>query len=352
MALVLALTLGLGAGTSATAADGAAAFSASQGPAWEDELKSLAARLTRHIGELASGGSRVTGYPGATAAADYLVRELQSLGGRRSEVFRHPFQVTVPIDEGAGMSLDGRRLLLHCVWPNLVRTPTLPEGGVVGRLVYGGRAGRFELDGPSLRDAVVVLEYDCGMNWVTAFDLGAAAVIFLSPEGVADPRSGDRAELARAHRQEGAQKFLTTPADLPRFYAPRATSELLRRRLPGGRAGDGASVGPHELATGSGADGGRGVSGHGSRSGRQGDDDRGVLRRHFPGAGGGPGSRSGLGCGHLAGAGQAAGRPPSSSDRGDGGDARSLSGPGRDAGAGRADAAGAGRCQAGERTGG
>lgn len=196
-------------------------------------MAGLTARLTRHIGEFASRGSRVTGYPGATAAAQYLVRELESNGGG-GQVYRHLFQVPVPIDEGAGMELDGRRLLLHCVWPNLVRTPTLPEGGIVGRLVYGGRAERFELDGQSLRNAISVLEYDCGMNWVNAFDLGAAAVIFLSPEEAWSSPSAAEEHLTRAHRQEGAQKFLATPADLPRFYAPRAASDLLRRRLAEG----------------------------------------------------------------------------------------------------------------------
>jgi hypothetical protein len=195
------------------------------------EMDGVAARLARHIGELAATDSRVTGYPGAMAAADYLVAELESLPGVTG-VSRHLFQVPVPVDEGAGMELDGSRLLLRCVWPNLVRTPTLAEEGITGRLLYGGRAERFELDGSSLLDAIVVLEYDCGMNWVTAFDLGAAAVIFLSPEGVSgSPFAGAEGALARTHRQEGAQKFLATPADLPRFFAPRATSDFIRRRL-------------------------------------------------------------------------------------------------------------------------
>ena len=43
------------------------------------EMDGVAARLARHIGELAAPDSRVTGYPGAMAAADYLVAELESL---------------------------------------------------------------------------------------------------------------------------------------------------------------------------------------------------------------------------------------------------------------------------------
>jgi hypothetical protein len=171
-------------------------------------------RLGEHIVALAGSGSRVTGYPGAQEAAAYLEAQLREAGVE--EVYLHGFQAVVPMDQGAGVErLDsGERLALYGVWPNLARTPTLAGQGLEGQLVYAGQAGPGELDGVDLKGGVVLLEYNCGMNWVRAFDLGAAAVVFLAPE--------------QTHRRQGADKFLSTPADLPRFYAAQAQSRWLR----------------------------------------------------------------------------------------------------------------------------
>ncbi len=177
-------------------------------------------RIAVHIDSLANMGSRVMGYQGAETAADYLQRNLRASGVE--EVYMRPFQVPTPVDEGAGLVLleQGRSLELYHRWPNLVRTSTLPEKGIEARLVYGGRAGPGELDGLEIAGNIVALEYNCGRNWVLVFELGAAAVIFLEP--------------LRTHRKEGEDKFLTTPADLPRFYASGETERVLRRELEKG----------------------------------------------------------------------------------------------------------------------
>ena len=57
------------------------------------------ARLRRTVETLSAPASRMTGYPGATAAREWLVAELERLG--ISEFYRHEFPVLVPIDEGA-----------------------------------------------------------------------------------------------------------------------------------------------------------------------------------------------------------------------------------------------------------
>ena len=191
-------------------------------PGWGDfglgsELRE---RLAEHVDVLAGMGSRMSGYPGAEAAADYLEEQLRGFG--IEEIYRREFGLPVPFDEGAELTLlDGEEVFpLHCMWPNLVRTPTLRREGIEGALVYGGKGAAGDLNGLEIEGNIILLEYNCGMNWVTSFDLGAAAVIFLAPE--------------RTHRREGGDKFLTTPADLPRFYAPVETSRALRQRLTGG----------------------------------------------------------------------------------------------------------------------
>ena len=166
--------------------------------------------LRRTVEALSAPASRMTGYPGATAAREWLVAELESLG--IAEIYRHEFPVLVPIDEGFWLECAGEQLELFGVWPNLVRTPTLPAEGIEGPLVYGGDGSRLE--GQPVAGRIVLLDYVSGTAWVDAFHLGAAAVVFL--------------ESAGTHRKEAEQKFLDVPADLPRLYARKDVAERLR----------------------------------------------------------------------------------------------------------------------------
>ena len=149
-----------------------------------------------------------------------------------AEIYRHEFPVLVPIDEGFWLECAGERLELFGVWPNLVRTPTLPAEGIEGQLVYGGDGSRLE--GQPVAGRIVLLDYVSGTAWVDAFHLGAAAVVFL--------------ESAGAHRKEAEQKFLDVPADLPR--------SLCAQRRGGTFAGVGKSRG-RRCACGGGWRGGR-----------------------------------------------------------------------------------------------
>ena len=167
-------------------------------------------RLRHTVETLSAPASRMTGYPGATEAREWLVAELESLG--IAEIYRHEFPVLVPMDEGFWLECAGERLELFGVWPNLVRTPTLPTEGLEGQLVYGGDGSLLE--GQPVAGRIVLLDYVSGTAWVDAFHLGAAAVVFL--------------EEAGAHRKEAEQKFLDVPADLPRLYARKDVAERLR----------------------------------------------------------------------------------------------------------------------------
>ncbi|MCY4606872.1 MAG: hypothetical protein OXE49_21795, partial [Gemmatimonadetes bacterium] len=145
------------------------------------------ARLRHTVETLSAPASRMTGYPGAAVAREWVVAELEGLG--IAEIYRHEFPVLVPIDEGFWLECAGERLELFGVWPNLVRTPTLPAEGIEGQLVYGGDGSRLE--GQPVAGRIVLLDYVSGTAWVDAFHLGAAAVVFL--------------ESAGAHRKEAEQ---------------------------------------------------------------------------------------------------------------------------------------------------
>ncbi|MEE2658116.1 MAG: FtsX-like permease family protein [Candidatus Latescibacterota bacterium] len=172
----------------------------------QSPIGSFADSLGSHIRELSRHPSRVSGYPGVEAAADYIANRLQDWGV--PELLTDDLSVVVPIEDYAFLTAGADTIALHTVWPNLAQAVTLPAEGIESKLVYGARALPRELDGIELARAIVALEYDCGGRWIRVFDQGAQAVIFLG--------SG-RAE--RSGRREGAQKFLTISAHLPRLYA-------------------------------------------------------------------------------------------------------------------------------------
>ena len=171
----------------------------------------LEENLRRAVTALSAPESRMTGYPGIIQAANWITAELEAMG--IGEIHHHEFPVPVPVDEGFRLEAGGESLRLYGMWPNLVRTPTLPPGGLEGDLIDGGD-GRG-LEGQPVAGRIVLLDYDSGRAWVDAFHLGAAAVVFLESPG--------------AHRKEAELKFLDVPADLPRLYARAPEANRLRR---------------------------------------------------------------------------------------------------------------------------
>lgn len=174
------------------------------------------AALQSELQRFAGYGSRVPGYPGAGMAAEYIRQRFAELG--LSELRIDAFPVTVPLDRGAELTVEGAdRVPLHCLWPNGVRTSSLPVGGVRGPLVYGGKGNLEELDGVALEGAVVLLDFDCGQNWLNAASLGARAVVFFDNGGV--------------NREQAADKFLKVPVDVPRFWIGQDHAQKLLARL-------------------------------------------------------------------------------------------------------------------------
>ena len=175
-----------------------------------------AERIRQTVEHLASLGSRVHGYPGAQKAADIIARELEAIG--LDDVHAEPFRVAVPLDRGAKLAVQGEApLRLHCLWPNLVRTPTVPSDGLTGPLIYAGYAQPSEFDGRQVEGSICLLEFDCQTDWLNAFLLAARAVVFIGPEAPLRP--------------EAEAKFLTVPADAPRFWIGRAEGKALAERL-------------------------------------------------------------------------------------------------------------------------
>ena len=178
-------------------------------------------RMRSTVARLSSVGSRVTGYPGAKASADFLESEFLRLG--MQDVHQEAFPVTVPMDKGASLRFleSGEEIPLRCVWPNLVRTPTTP--GVRGRLIYAGDGEFSDFDGQDVSGNVVLMDFNSGGRWVNAGILGASAVVFIAPESTTSGEAED--------------KFAEVPVSMPRFYVDREAGERLR-----GLAGEGLEV--------------------------------------------------------------------------------------------------------------
>jgi cell division protein FtsX len=170
-------------------------------------------RLKADVDALTRFRSRVPGSPDYSKAAAYVEGRFRQLG--LQDVVSEEYEVTVPQTRVASISVGGAVLPLLPIYPNHVVPSTTPEAGIQGRLIYGGRGNPVDFNGKLVEDSIVALDFDSGMNWITAADLGARAVIFL------EPANGST-------RSEAERKFASLPVELPRFYAPRATADAIR----------------------------------------------------------------------------------------------------------------------------
>jgi len=197
------------------------AWSATASPQEYQRLAKMVGRndLRGHVEYLAGLGSRLTGTPGCEQAAAYIKKHFRSLG-LRVESERYP--ITIPVTQGAAPSLTlpatGLTAPIYPLWPNSVRTCKLPPAGLTGPLVWGGAGELSDLDGKPLAGSIALLDFRCGSRWLNVARLGAKAILFMEPE---EP----------VIRGEAESKYVSVPANIPRFWVPRATAIRLLARL-------------------------------------------------------------------------------------------------------------------------
>ena len=178
--------------------------------------------LRRTIVRLSSHPSRTLGYEGCARAARYIEDEFRRIG--LSNVRTDTFTVPMPLDRGASITVlsTGKRYRIHPFWPNLVRLPILPDGGVTGSLIDAGR-GRFpDLDGKDVDRSIALLDMATEDRFVDLRVLGVRAILFPEPDSMT--------------RGQGEFKFLSSPVNIPRFWVPKPAAAELRRLARGGRA--------------------------------------------------------------------------------------------------------------------
>ena len=187
---------------------------------WCSRAYGVEAEVRASVEFMAGLGSRVAGYPGAAAAADHVEEQFRRMGLER--VRREAFDVVVPMDRGGKVHLveAGETFPIWSMWPNLVRTSTLPPEGLEAGMIYGGEGELADFDGMELQGRVALLEFNSGSRWLQAASLGVAAIVFVEPQNTS--------------WQQAGSKFVDAPLDVPRFWVEREAGDFLRRYLADG----------------------------------------------------------------------------------------------------------------------
>jgi hypothetical protein len=165
-----------------------------------------AAEFKSDIEKFSDLGDRSTGTAGNQAAAGYIKATFSQLGFE--VVGSHKFAVPV-MDYGPstlaipqrGITLPIRPINSNAITPQKIASP-----GISGPLIYAGSGELNELDGKIIEDAVILMEFESGKNWLYTANLGAKALIYV-----------DRGDTPKIFFEE---KFELNPLQFPRFWMP------------------------------------------------------------------------------------------------------------------------------------
>jgi len=179
--------------------------------------------IFEHIEYFQSLGSRISGYPGCDEASEYIYDYFKNVAGLEN-VSYEPFNVTVTFDYGANFTLIGHEdanIKIYPLEPNFA-SPVVASG-LTGPLVYVGKGELPDLDGHQIKDAVVLMDYDSGSNWLKTVSFGAKAVIFIEPPSGAFTPPGDnkaKSTLNLLYHEAGSMLYYSSPPtfNFPRFY--------------------------------------------------------------------------------------------------------------------------------------
>ena len=171
-------------------------------------------RIRTLMDEFARHDSRVVGYPGHEKAADFIASEFRRLG--MEDVEAETYGVAVPMDHGGTLTVEGtgESFPIHGLWPNLVKTTTLPADGVRGHLLWGGSGEMAAFNGHAVEGAVVLMDFNSWNNWLNAAMLGAQQIVFVEPDST--------------FTAEAETKFLQVPNSVERFWIDKASGEKLK----------------------------------------------------------------------------------------------------------------------------
>jgi len=152
--------------------------------------------LEEIISELSTYGDRSSGTAGSSRAADYVHDYLEDLG---LEPQNYYFQIPTRQVNRASITVDGQDIEISPLMNNAV-TPQTIDGELRGPLYWVGRGNLNDLDRKLVDQAILLMDFNSGSNWLTAASLGASAVIFVdSQKTVANSFFIEKEELSPIH---------------------------------------------------------------------------------------------------------------------------------------------------------
>jgi hypothetical protein len=152
---------------------------------------------------------RLSGTPEFSRAADYVLQRLNEIGP--DQLIVQPFATTQTKVNNCEIIIDGKSTKLLPMRPNGIIPPVTPKEGITGRIVQVGKADADAFARKSVKNCIVVMDYNTGETWLRAFRLGAKAVIFTrnGPTNGANPH------------------YIESSANLPRYYYDGPASDFV-----------------------------------------------------------------------------------------------------------------------------
>ncbi|RLI36626.1 hypothetical protein DRO55_03135, partial [Candidatus Bathyarchaeota archaeon] len=176
--------------------------------------------VREHVKNLSSFGSRFTTYPGYEQAVTYIENWFRKY---LTNVEIHTYNLTVIADYGATMTVHptGQNFTLYPLVPNVVSPVITPSEGLTGPLVYVGKGEIADFNNKTIKDSIVLMDFNSHLHWLDAAKFGAKAVIFVEPSFTL--------------REEAFRKRLDiVPLNFPRFYIKKEDFWNLRNLLVNG----------------------------------------------------------------------------------------------------------------------
>ena len=181
---------------------GSAAQGATDKKTFISDLKTLTAEPHRRAGY----------QDGSLRASEYVEKRLRQIGFSDDDIHVLTFPVIQPITTECELIAGEQSYQIFPAMPNLIQASVTPEEGLTYETMYVGNGEVSEYGNRLAKDKIVVMDFDSGKNWQTAFAFGARAVLFIGSDKPA----------------ANALHYVNVPANLPRFYVPADVASKLQ----------------------------------------------------------------------------------------------------------------------------
>ncbi len=122
--------------------------------------------------------NRLAGSKNAEAASLHVFDRLKQIGADEVVLQKFPSVQTNPGKAELKLEGSAKKLTLYPLRPNGIITSTTTPEGISGHIIKAGKGTLHEYQDRKVKDSIVVLDYNSGANWLTAFRMGASAVVF------------------------------------------------------------------------------------------------------------------------------------------------------------------------------